>query len=246
MVLPALVLIHGGEHAADCWDFVVAELAEREPQLEVLAVDLPGRRGNPGDLRALNIAAAVESVVNDINAADLAEVVIVGHSIAGVTVPGVAAALRSVRVRELIFVACHIPPQGASILDAIGGPLSVFALYTTRTTRPFLMPGVVARLAFCNGMTREQRQFMLTHRYRDSVRLYNDKVDRSAMPTDIPRTWILTRGDRILSQRAQRKSIAALGGVDTIIPVDSCHDLMIRRPGWLADTLLERCRQYGG
>jgi hypothetical protein len=95
-------------------------------------------------------------------------------------------------------------------------------------------------------MTREQRQFMLTHRYRDSVRLYNDKVDRSAMPTDIPRTWILTRGDRILSQRAQRKSIAALGGVDTIIPVDSCHDLMISRPGWLADTLLERCRQYAG
>ncbi|BBU23796.1 alpha/beta fold hydrolase [Mycobacterium xenopi] len=246
MALPALVLVHGGEHAADCWDFVVAELAEREPHLKVLAVDLPGRRDKPGDLRALDIGVAVESVVDDIHAADLSEVVIVGHSIAGVTVPGVAGALGSARVREMIFAACHIPPQGASILDAIGGPLSLFALYTTRTTKPFLMPKLVARLAFCNGMTREQREFMLSHRYRDSVRLYNDKVDRRTMPTEIPRTWILTRGDRILSQRAQRKSIAALGGVDTIIPVDSCHDLMISRPSWLADTLLQRCRRYEG
>ncbi|EUA33646.1 alpha/beta hydrolase family protein [Mycobacterium xenopi 3993] len=83
MALPALVLVHGGEHAADCWDFVVAELAEREPHLKVLAVDLPGRRDKPGDLRALDIGVAVESVVDDIHAADLSEVVIVGHSIAG-------------------------------------------------------------------------------------------------------------------------------------------------------------------
>ncbi|BBZ15538.1 alpha/beta fold hydrolase [Mycobacterium branderi] len=241
MALPALVLIHGGEHAGDCWDLTVAELAAREPRLQVLAVDLPGRRGKPGDLRGLDIAAAVASVVADTNDADLSEVVIVGHSIAGVTVPGVASALGSARVREMIFAACHVPPQGASILDAIGGPLSIFAPYSARATKPFRMPGLVARLAFCNGMTCEQRQFMLSHRYRDSVRLYNDKVDRTAMPTDIPRTWILTRRDRILTQRAQQKSIAALGGVHTIIPVDTCHDLMISRPDWLADTLLQRC-----
>jgi hypothetical protein len=52
------------------------------------------------------------------------------------------------------------------------------------------------------------------------------------MPADTPRTWILTRRDRILSTRAQRQSIAAVGGVDRVIPVDTCHDLMISEPRW--------------
>ena len=44
MTLPDLVLVHGGAHAADCWELTIAELACQEPKLRVLAVDLPGRR----------------------------------------------------------------------------------------------------------------------------------------------------------------------------------------------------------
>ena len=36
MALPDLVLVHGGEHAGDCWDLVVAELRGREPELRTL------------------------------------------------------------------------------------------------------------------------------------------------------------------------------------------------------------------
>ena len=50
MALPDLVLVHGGAHAADCWDLTVAELARQAPELRVLAVDLPGRGGRPADL----------------------------------------------------------------------------------------------------------------------------------------------------------------------------------------------------
>ena len=51
VALPDLVLVHGGEHAGDCWDLVVAELRRQEPQLRTLAVDLPGRGRTPGDSR---------------------------------------------------------------------------------------------------------------------------------------------------------------------------------------------------
>jgi hypothetical protein len=47
MALPALVLVQGGAHAADCWDLTVDESGKLAPQLEVFAVDLPGRRGKP-------------------------------------------------------------------------------------------------------------------------------------------------------------------------------------------------------
>jgi pimeloyl-ACP methyl ester carboxylesterase len=242
MTLPALVLIHGAEHAADCWDLTIAELAAVEPALRVLAVDLPGRRGKPGDLTMLNIAAAVESVVNDIDEAGLGEVVIVGHSLAGVTLPSVAAALGSTRVREMIFVACFVPSHGAAAVDAFEGPLSLLAPYTKRTSKPLLMPRLVARMVFCNGMTRAQRRFMMCRRYRDSVKLYCDKVDLNIMPTDIPRTWILTTRDRLVTQQIQNNSIVALGGVETATPIDTCHDVMVSKPRWLANHLLQRCR----
>ena len=61
MALPGLVLIHGGAHAADCWDPTVAELARQATELRVLAVDLPGRATKPADLTSVGIADFVNS-----------------------------------------------------------------------------------------------------------------------------------------------------------------------------------------
>lgn len=97
MALPALVLVHGGAHAGDCWDLTVDEIHRIAPEMTVLAVDLPGRRGKPGDLRTLTIADSVNSVVADIEELGLGEVVVVGHSMAGLTVPGVVTKLGAAR-----------------------------------------------------------------------------------------------------------------------------------------------------
>jgi pimeloyl-ACP methyl ester carboxylesterase len=93
MDLPDLVLVHGGAHAADCWDLTVAELACQEPKLRVLAVDLPGRGRNPADLTTVTIADWVDSVVAEVRNASLGDVVLVGHSMGGLTVPVTATEL---------------------------------------------------------------------------------------------------------------------------------------------------------
>lgn len=54
----------------------------------------------------------------------------------------------------------------------------------------------------------------------------------------------MTLRDHALFQRIQHRSIAALGGVQTLIPVDTCHDLMISEPVLLAQILIERCRRH--
>src|ERR1700728_2477186 len=112
MTLPDLVLVHGGEHAADCWDLVVAELRCAEPKLRTLAVDLPGRGRTPGDLATATIDGWVDSVVADIEDAGLGDMFIVGHSIAWVTVPGVVTKLGPGRVREMVLVTAFFPRQG--------------------------------------------------------------------------------------------------------------------------------------
>jgi len=71
-----------------------------------------------------------------------------------------------------------------------------------------------------------------------------EKVDRSGMPDDVPRTWILTRRDRAVPMKIQHECIAALGGVQTLIEVDTCHMLMVSEPERLANILVERCQLY--
>ena len=245
MALPALVLVHGGAHAADCWDLTVDEIHRLAPQLTVLAVDLPGRGGRAGDLSAVTIGDCVDSVVADIEDARLAEVVVCGHSLGGVTVPGVVAKLGAARVRELILAAAFLPPQGMSVLDSLGGPLGWYArrAAVARHTA-VVMPRMAARLAFCNDMTREQRDFVLSRICGESIHLVTEKVNRSDLPTEVPWTWILTGRDHSLSRRQQRRSIAALPGAGTVIPMDACHDMMVSEPRRLARILVERCRLY--
>jgi pimeloyl-ACP methyl ester carboxylesterase len=242
VTLPALVLVHGGAHAGDCWDLTVDEIHRLEPTLAVLAVDLPGRRGKPGDLSKLTIADWVASVVADIDAAGFRDVVIVGHSMAGLTVPGVVTKLGPSRVREMILATAYIPPEGASMADTLTGPIGPSARRRAKKGAPDEMPRVMGRFVFLNGVPRTRRRATLDRLCADSSRIPAERVSRRGMPDEVPRTWILTTRDRALSAKAQHKCIDALGGVQTLIELETCHDLMISEPKRLAEILVERCR----
>jgi pimeloyl-ACP methyl ester carboxylesterase len=246
VALPALVLVHGGAHAADCWDLTVEEIRHLAPELTVLAVDLPGRRGKPGDLSAVSIADCVDSVIADVEDAGIEEIVVCGHSLGGVTVPGVVAKLGRSRVREMILAAAFLPPEGMSVLDGLGGPLAWYARRAAAQQTAVAMSRFAARLAFCNGMTAYQREFVLSRICGESIHLVVEKVDRSDLPNDVSWTWILTRRDRALSQRQQRRSMSALRGGGTVIPIDTCHDLMVSEPRRVAEILVDRWRLYSG
>jgi pimeloyl-ACP methyl ester carboxylesterase len=244
MALPALVLVHGGQHAADCWDRTVDEIRRQAPGLAVVSLDLPGRRDKPGDLLAASVDDWVDSLLTDIEDAVVDEFVIVGHSMAGLTVPGVVTKLGPSRVREMVLAAAFVPPQGASVVDTLPGVIGWYARRKADTGMAGTLPNWLAEFVFCNGMTRPQRRFNRDRFYAESPSIIFDKADRSGLPDDVPRTWILTLRDRALSVSSQYRSIAALGGVQTVVPVDTCHNLMVSEPKLLAEVLVERCRRY--
>jgi len=239
--LPDLVLIHGGAHAADSWDLVVSELYRSTPELRVLAVDLPGRRGKPGDLRKATIGDWADSVVADVDQAELGRVVIAAHSMSGFIVPSVVAKLGASRVAETVFVTAIIPPEGRSMADTIPGLAAPFVRWGARIGRPYKSP-LAARVLFCNGMTRAQRQFAMSRIWTESMTIVAERMERCDIPADVSRTWVMTLDDRTLSQAQQLASIDALGGVDAVYPIDTCHDVMISEPRRLAQILLERCQ----
>ena len=64
------------------------------------------------------------------------------------------------------------------------------------------------------------------------------------MPDAIPRTWIMTLQDRAIGRKLQRRTIEAIGGVQTLIEIDSCHMVMVSEPEQLAEILVGRCGLY--
>jgi len=100
------------------------------------------------------------------------------------------------------------------------------------------------RFAYLNGVPSHRRRFMTGKLYPESLRILTENVSRRGMPDNIPRTWILTLRDRALAPKLQRKYIDAIGGVQTLIEIDTCHCLMVSEPERLAEILVDRCRLY--
>ncbi|OCB16373.1 hypothetical protein A5717_04670 [Mycolicibacterium porcinum] len=242
--MPALVLIHGGAQAADCWDLTISAIRRREPRLRVIAVDLPGRGQHPAPVSAVTLTDCVSSVIGDIAQAGVDQVVIAAHSMGGMTAPGVAAQLGYPRVAELVFIAAFVAPHGSSIIDALGAPLSLLAKMAVLLNRSFPLPVTVARMLFWNGLSNAQIAFARARLYPESRRVLTDVIDLRGIAEDIRRTWILTLRDRALPPRRQLRCIADLGGVGTVLEIDSCHAAMIEEPDRLAQLLIGCCRRH--
>lgn len=236
----AIVLVHGGQHTSECWKPTVEALAVLRPDIEVIAVDLPGRAGNPANIRTVGIADCVASVVADIERAGVDEVMLVAHSMGGVTVPGVAAVLCADRVSRMVFVAAAMPPNGMSILqDLVGDLQQEVSDKVEDDAEPAPFPRELAEQLFCNGMTDEQIEFSVSGLCAESDLLATQAVDRSGMPESIPRTWILTSQDRAVTPEQQRMHIENLGGVEHVVDIDTCHNVMISEPDILAKVLVD-------
>ncbi len=244
MALPALVLVHGGGLAADSWELAVEEIHRLAPDLTVLAPDMPGRHNKPGDLREMTIADYVDSLVGDIETAGLKDIVIAGHSMGAMTLPAVVTELGAARVREMIFAAGFLPPEGTSIVESSPRVVGAVARRIAKKNVPTPTPKWMTRFVYLNGVPSHRRRFLAGKLYAESLRILTERVSRRGMPNDIPRTWILTRRDRALAPKVQRKYIEGLGGVQMLIEIDTCHLLMVSEPERLAEILVERCRSH--
>lgn len=242
--MTTVVMVHGGQHTHHCWTPTIDALhtlgASSGQPLRTLAVNLPGRATEPGNLATLTIAQCVDSVCRQIAADhDSDPIILVGHSMAGITIPGVAARLGPQRVRKVVFLACCVPPQGQSVTDTLQPPISwVTRLLMSRKTIAKPMPNAVARWLFTNGATAAQHRHMEESLCNEAVAITREAVDRRAF-RGFNTQWIMTNRDRALAPALQRQFIANLGGTHRTDCLDACHNAMITHPRELAALLLQ-------
>jgi pimeloyl-ACP methyl ester carboxylesterase len=229
------VLVHGGGFSGSCWDEIRPFLAGQS-----YAVDLPGRGHTPGDLATLTVADFVDSVVDEIVANELTDVTLVGHSLAGLTLPCVAEKVPD-RLRRLIFVSCSVPGHGITLGEVLGdlGP-------NTREVadrlgdqlmdeRGVLHPDL-ARAMFCNDMDEDQATSTIDRLVPECLGVLSEPADLTGLRHPIPRTYVRLTLDASIILDAQDKMIENLGSVD-VLDLDAGHMAMISRPRDLAEVL---------
>jgi pimeloyl-ACP methyl ester carboxylesterase len=227
---PPFVLVHGAWHSAACWRPLVAELERRGER--ALAVDLPCEDPDAG------LDDYAQAVVDA--AADIEEpVIVVGHSLGGLTIPLVP---ERRPVAGLVFVAAILPVPG----EPAGGSLGPEAFSEGFDDL------AVTQMAEDNGATRWGRDAAIAAFYHDvpeplvteavaALRLQQWLPTQETWPLDaypdVPTRYVACDDDRILDPAWQVRIARERLGIEPDVLAGS-HSPRLSRPAALADLLL--------
>jgi pimeloyl-ACP methyl ester carboxylesterase len=231
-VAETFVLVHGGSLGAWSWAAVVAQLQKLGHR--AMAVDLPGRGENPYDLDKLTLAVHVDCVARYIEERDLREVVMVGHSMAGIIMPGVAVRMPH-RIKRLIFVSALIMRDGES-------PMEVFR-------RGGLRQGEVrSRERFrrhqLNDASRDLQDFVMAAIVPDQMAVLSEPVPmKDFYALDLPTSVIVLEDDIAIHPLRFHPMFTERLRNPTIRSIKSGHGVMFTKPVECARAIVELTAQ---
>lgn len=233
----SILLVHGGGFAGSCWDRLLPHLEE-----EAFGIDLPGRGANPADLATLRSSSSVDAVVAAIERLG-DDVLLVGHSLAGITLPRVMARVGE-RLRRVVFVSCTVPRTGGTVIDALSGvefgslgelDLSTVSEPAPGGIEPVLDPEL-ARMLFCNDMDEATTQYTLSLMVPEARTVIAEPIDTSGVALPLPKTWVRLLDDAVLTLDRQDTTIARIPEID-VVDLPAAHMAMITQPEGLAAIL---------
>ena len=237
------VFVHGGGSTARFWDRLL-------PCVDgpALAVDLPGRNGKHADLATLSVDDEVASVIADIEAAPIADpIVIVAHSSGGLVVPGVVTGLGD-RVARIVLSAALVPEEGGCGIDCMkprhreGLVASVEAARRDGTV--ITLPGPPAdpesfRDAYGGDPLDDDTLAFVLDPLRcvpDTVHHYFQPVHWSAA-AHVPVTYVLNTRDRPIPSETQEAMVKRLPSTTKVLRFDTGHLPPVTHPHEFARVL---------
>ncbi len=116
-----IVLVHGAWQTAATWDLTAPRLKAKGHSVSILP--LSGLEGDAGALTpAVTLKTHIDDVLTALRREDLRDVVLVGHSYAGMIITSVAENAHE-RLKRLVYVDAFVPTDGRSAFDDFPEPL---------------------------------------------------------------------------------------------------------------------------
>lgn len=223
-------LVHGAGHGAWCWERLI-------PILEALghrafAMDLPCEDPAAGAVRYAEIVDGAIPPATDL--------VLVGHSLAGLTVPLVAARRP---VRRLVFLCALIPAFGRSLADQVAAEPEIYdPVLRSHPGRVTGADGAIwfrdeaaARDVFYHDCTSEDVHWAFRRLRPQAAAPRREACPLSSWAPG-EKAYILCREDRAISPAWSRHAARERLGVAPI-ELDGGHSPFLSRPKALAGVL---------
>jgi len=153
------VQVHGAWHGAWCWAAVINQLEKLGDR--AYAVDLPGHGMNRAERSKVTLQSYVDSVAQFIEQHDLKGVVLAGHSLGGLTIPGVAAKVPA-RVKRVVWVTALVALDGQPIIDPAASPLAAGIDSMPERSIPIEMMGQEFLDGLSNDMAPAVKEYVLS------------------------------------------------------------------------------------
>jgi pimeloyl-ACP methyl ester carboxylesterase len=274
---PGFVFIHGAWHSSSTWDEVIPRLNARGFATD--AIDLPGAgpnakwpesfhqrpldpqafasepSPNAGVTQAERTEAAMEAV-KAMAAQTGGKVVLVGHSLGGITVSPTAEAVPDL-VAAAVYVSAFMLPPGMPAVAMIQAPEMQDALVPSLFMADPMKVGALRvdfgtsdteyreriRQAYCGDLDEEAFARALTHLHCDEpaqVVIVPSPVTKERFGR-VPRHYVSCTQDRAVTPAGQRKMIAmmdeAMGTKTVVHELEASHSPFDSRPDALAEIL---------
>lgn len=236
--MPKFVLVHGAWHGAWCWTRVLPLL--RQAGHDAYAITLSGV-GDRGHLLSpeIRLKTHIDDVVNLISFEELNNVVLVGHSYAGMVITGVADALLargSTALKHLVYLDAVVPLPGES-WSSHQPPETVAERINSavirNNTKVILPPN--ARVFGLEGADHEWVTRRMTPQ---PFLLYLDPLDfEPSRLAALPRTFIACTSPALPTVAGARERARQENGWQ-LMELETGHDAMVSAPRELDEALL--------
>jgi pimeloyl-ACP methyl ester carboxylesterase len=236
------VLVHGAWHTG----------AELEPVAVLIRaaghqVYTPTVRGNrPGDVKTTGLGEAINSIVDYLGENDLKDVILMGHSYAGMVITGVADLVPE-RIRRLVYWNAFVPNNGESLSDMVPPQyLGLFdAIAAERGDGSVTLPFPIWREAFINDADMELAQRAYDVLNPHPLKSVYDKIELKSNPAEmgLPKSYINGTEDIALPHSSPwHPRLSEKLGLFRLIQVPGSHELCFSNPARLAEAIMEAGR----
>lgn len=229
------ILVHGALHGAWCWEKVVPLLELQGHSVQ--AVDLPGRAGKGKPGWRLSLDDYIDDLAQTV-AKEPAPVVLVGHSLGGMLISGVAERMPD-KIERLIYLTAWVPLDGRNMIQL--GQLDK-ASQLHRASAASLLRGLVVakpggfRDVFYFDCDDEDVRNAETRLVPESIRT---ALGRVALTPErfgrVPASYVVCEADKALTPALQRRMAASIHA--TVVTLPSSHSPFFSMPRRLTDTL---------
>ena len=231
------VLVHGSWQGAWCWEGVRERLRARGHR--VLAPALPGRGAVADDRSWIGPEDNVAAVLLALDTAGDEPVVLVGHSLGGVTVSQVADR-RPDRIDRLVYCAAFVLDDGESAADVMPEQMrtAITELAATRADRAIPMPWELWRANFIQTADEQLARASFGRLVPDPYRPAFEPIRlRRPVHRELPASFVAMSDDQTMPTGFWHPGMTGRLPGAHVVEIDGDHEVMLSAPIRLADAL---------